>query len=743
MLTWTSALFGITSFLGFVLLARIQLDTFDLRGLELLKLGVYYAVLIVPYFFAGLAMATVFRSWPRSATTLYAVNLVGSAAGCWTFVLLLPRIGGPTALLQVSLMCGFATALFYSLRSIDRAAAIAVAVIILHALYPVTDRLLGFHPASSKSLAEHMKLPGVDIEYTRWTVLARIDVVNAPRLPHPFMGEWIDGDRMRTITIDGDANTWLFRHPKLEEVDTAKTVKLLKPNTYTLAFMLLPSPEEVLIIGAGGGNEVATALAANAGHVTGVELNEAILAQSRDRLSDMWGGFYQTDRATAVNAEGRSFMRSSDKRYDIIQMSGVDTWSGLSSGAYVLSENYLYTVDADRDFLSHLTDDGMLSMGRFRLTPPRESLRMLANALRAMQELGWDRPEDHVMVVSIGHLDQARMLVRRRPFTEQEVRQTANLLALVHPQGNMIWYAPYMTDKLFPNPFLDLVDAVVAGPGAEREFHEAYPYDVTPVGDDRPFFFEYYKWKNFLTDLAGSGSGGQVGASRPVGLTILSFLLVQVAILCGVFIFAPLVILRARGKRMTSGRHVILGFGGLGLGFMFLEVGLMQKLVLLLGHPSHSITTSLFAVLVGSGIGSLVSGTLPMPVRTRIGASVLAIAVIAVAYAFGLDPITSAVLGQPMWVRQCIAVALVALLAFPMGMPFPLSLRNASNLGPAAVPWAWGINGGTSVLGSILCIVVAMSMGFRWVLVISAAIYLLTLPSLLVLAKRAEERTGS
>jgi hypothetical protein len=739
LVTWSASLFALTCLLGFAVLTRIRLDTFELGAMKLAKLGVYYAVLLVPYFFAGSCLAVIFRAWPRRATTLYAVNLVGSGLGCWAFLYGLPLVGGPGAVIEVALAGVLAAGLWQMTRSVRRGALLAGAFVLLHVLHLAGGQILPFHPAPSKSLARYLDLPGAVIEHTSWTPLARIDVVSAPRAPHPFMGEWVSKRDMRTITIDGDANTWLFRHPALDEVDTSETVRHLAPNSYTLAFLMRPSPDEVLVIGPGGGNEVAMALAADASHVTGVELNAAILVQSVERYADMFGHLYQSERATAVVAEGRSWIRRADERYDVIQMSGVDTWSGLSSGAYVLSENYLYTVEAARDMLERLEPRGILSLGRFRLSPPRESLRLFANVLRAMRELGWEEPEEHVVVASVGHLDQARILVGRSAFDARQVRRLRELVGRADPDRSLIWYAPGMGDELAHNPFVALARAVAAGPEAERRFYEAYRYDVTPVYDDRPFFFEYYKWSHYLDDMVGGGRGGQIGASKPIGLSILLFLVVQVTVLCVVFIFAPLVRLRKDGRSFSHKPLVVGGFGALGLGFMFVEVGLMQKLVLFLGHPSTSISVSLFAVLVGSGLGSFTAGAIPWTVERRLAVSVCAVAALSVISALALGPLTSSLLGLPAWARQVIAAGLVMVLAFPMGMPFPLSLSRTGALGPAAVPWAWGINGGASVLGSILCIVMAMALGFRAVLLFAGLLYLAALPCLLGLSRRASD----
>ncbi|MCP4680203.1 MAG: hypothetical protein GY854_32860 [Deltaproteobacteria bacterium] len=754
-ITWSAILFSATNVVGFIILSHVRLDTFEMSSFKLVKLGFYYVVLLVPYFFAGLAVAAIFRSASEKTTSLYCINLAGSGVGCLLFMYLITPLGGPGALFAVSSL-GMVSAFLWSFKEKSKIRIVAVCgLVAICALVPFADKLVPLQSAVSKSLARHLQLPGAEIEFTEWTPLSRIDVVRAPKAFNAFLGEWRSGDQMRTITIDGDANTWVFSHPLLKraielkeqtggslaaiaEQDESKKeniTDILRINEYALAFHIKPNEPEVLIIGAGGGNEVAVALAAGSKHVTGVELNPAIMSQSTHHLKDFFGGLYESERATPVISEGRNFVRRTDKFFDIIQMSGVDTWSGLSSGAYVLSENYLYTVEAIKDYIARLKPDGLLSVGRFRLEPPRESLRNLTNALRALKELGVKNPHRHVAVISYGPPNTARLLVKKSPFTREEVEFYLKLVAESKARESRIWYVPYFFSRFERSPFIEAIDAVVRGPEIEQHFYDKYPYDVSPVYDDKPFFFEYYKWKNFLIDRKMSGSGGQVGASRPVGLTILTYLLLQVFVLCLVFIFVPLLRLRRRGVFLPHKWKVAGGFGALGLAFMFVEVGLMQKLSLCLGHPVYSISVSLVAVLFGSGLGSLVAGRLPMAEEKRVVLALISVVAIIVVYIFALEPLSNAVLALSMGTGRIIVGLLVAVLAFPMGMPFPLSLQKAGTLGPAVVPWAWGINGGASVLGSILCIVVAMAFGFKIVLAVAAVLYLIAIPILFALMK--------
>jgi hypothetical protein len=740
MIVGSAILFAISNLLGFMLLCHVRLDTFEVGVGKLTKLGFYYAILLTPYFFAGLSVATIFREAGRQTTAFYFVNMVGSGVGCQLFMLAITPLGGPKAIAAVSLL-GLSAALIWSTGGSRRLAVTSgVCLVAIAALFPIFDELIPVRPAPTKGLSAAMEFPGARIEFTKWTPLSRIDVAYADLIFHPFIGAWIPGTYTRTITIDGDASTWIFDQRAaanaLREYPDIAHPELLKLNHYGLPFLIKDRPE-TLIIGVGGGNEIAVALYAAAKRVTGVELNSAILSQTTRYLRSFFGDLYDGKRAVPVNAEGRAFIRNSKKQYDIIQMSGVDTWSGLSSGAYVLGENYLYTVEAAKDFITHLKPDGILAIGRFLMQPPRETLRLVSNTLRALKEIGILHPENHLMVMSRGNVAVGVTMVKRSPFTRKEVDTYYDLLTKENHRDDVLWYAPYITTKLKRNAFTGLIASVTTGPKTERVFYDRYLYDVTPVYDNKPFFFEYYKWKNLYRDLKQGGRGGQLGANKPVGLAILLSLLAQVILFSLLFIFVPLLRLRKHGQPLRHPVLLIGGFGGIGLAYMLVEVGFMQKFVLFLGHPSYSISITLSAMLIGSGLGSLAVGRLPMKVEMKLLFSIFSIVAITFIYLLTLDTLFGALIGYDMAWRQAIAFALIALLAFPMGMPFPITLEKCNDLGPHIVPWALGINGAASVLGGVLCIIIAMSVGFIAVLIFAAALYLAALPCLLLLAVAA------
>jgi hypothetical protein len=716
-----AALTGVTALAAFGVLTRIELDTFGLTEGQLAVLLLYYAILVVPYFFGGVALSLIFTTQIESIGLLYGVDLIGSAAGCYLFYLTLEPLGAPRAFVLACAAACVAGALlvrgFESTSPAGKWTAVGGLVVMLGAM-PFADAIIDARPAPSKSLAQKLATSkGARLVSTRWTPISRIDVLEADESTNDFLPLKVPGSIMKMMTADGDANTWMFQH-----ADVRRGVVRPGPaeyTSYTVAFLLKEQPD-VMIIGPGGGNEIFVAHSMGARRIVGVELNPAMLDVTLRTYADFSGHLYGADNARAVVSEGRAFARSlgPDERFDIIQMSGVDTWAGLSSGAYVLSENFLYTTQAFQDFYTHLKEDGILSIGRFRLDPPRESLRLVSVALQALRELGVARPQEHVAALSFGTAFMGRLLVKRSAFTPSEVRLLKREIERAGGGGEL-YYAP---GEVGDNPYSHL--AVSFANGKEQAFFEEYPYDVTPVTDDRPFFFEYYKWSRLLRDLAHPGTGGQVGANRPVGLIILGGLLTQVGLLVLAFVFAPLWLFRRDGMNVPRWGSAVLYFTCLGLGFMFVEIGLMQRFVLFLAHPAYAIPVVLATLLVGSGAGSLLATRLPFTSEVKLRFCLVTIAVLLVVLLAVLRPLFDACLGLPFAARVVLAVSILIPLGIVLGMPFPLGLGRVGASHPHVVPWAWGINGGMSVLGSILAIVIAMGTGFSWVLLGAAGLYL-------------------
>jgi hypothetical protein len=470
-----------------------------------------------------------------------------------------------------------------------------------------------------------------------------------------------------------------------------------------------------------------SALVFGAGHVDGVEINPIIANDvMRGQFHDYSGGIYTHPRVRIVIDDGRSFVRRTPDRYDVIQASLVDTWAATAAGAYTLTENTLYTVEAFNDYLDHLTDDGVLTITRWVM----DGLRLVSLAQAACESRGWNAAE---RLAIIQHDRVATFLLKKSPFTAAEVaalRETADRLGfrvLYAPgvDGAAPFSAPDETiDETSTRSYATLITAT------DRAAFLAQSYsDLTPTTDDRPFYFHTTKIENqFHTAFGRSMLFGN-------GLSALMTLMTISVALVFLFVLAPLAV---ASRSLPRGWFAWLAyFGALGAGFMLIEVSILQRFVLLLGHPVYSLTVTLFSLLLGTGVGAAWSRRLDEAALARSAAIALGlIAAVGILVIVVLTPIIAWAIPFARPIRIAIAVATLVPIGVLLGVPMPTGLRLLQNRAPDMIAWAWGINGALSVLGATVAIFIAMNWGFRITLVAASATYLVGLVALTSAARR-------
>ena len=421
------------------------------------------------------------------------------------------------------------------------------------------------------------------------------------------------------------------------------------------------------MIGTGGGRDLLSALVFGASSVDGVEINPIIVNDvMRDRFKDYSGGVYENPAVHVHVEDGRSFVRRSPEHYDIIQASLVDTWAATAAGAFTLTENSLYTVEAFGDYLDHLNDRGVLSISRWVF----DGLRLISLAQEQCARRGWSAA-DRLAVIQ--HDSVATFLLKKTPFTAEE---RDHLAAVSRDLGFTILYLPGMPPPSLGDNRDDYARLILAPD--RNAFYAAYPFDVRPTTDDRPFFFHTTKLRNqtFIATILGLLGHPVVRPSNPGawgtgGLTALLVLLGISFGLVVLFIVGPLAV-TARGALAPGWRRWLAYFACLGGGFMLIEVALLQRFVLLLGHPVYSLTVTLLSLLLGTGVGSLLSRRVP-PSGTRVAAGVACLAVAVFAFLWGstLPALINVAIGWVLPVRLMVAVALMFPAGMLMGIPCP------------------------------------------------------------------------
>lgn len=709
---WACLLAALTTVIGLGIATRIPLDTYmETDVLQYAYIFLYYAFLIVPYFFMGLAITLLLSHFTKVVHKLYFYNLLGSALGCVLFLLLLTQLGGEGGTMATIALMALAAAPLFQKKSLALASAGVTLLFVL--LVPVATSVFPVMPAPSKALGEfYAKTPDLTVESTEWNPVARIDVASAPSFSK--LVHYHDAVVRKIFTIDGDAYTFLYKFDK-----PYPEVEVLGKTIYGSGYFFRPL-DNVAVVGLGGGADIMTALHFQAKKITGIEINQAMLNAAENSYKKMNFKYnpYHAPGVTIVHEEGRSFMRRSEEKYDLIQMSGVDTWAATATGAYVLSENYLYTREAFEEYYAHLKPNGMLCMIRWWFKPPREELRLVTSQAEVLKARGITAPWMHFVV--LGQNGLVAVVTKMTPFTNGDIQ------ALVSHLGTgegavQVMYAPGANVAGNTNEYYRYFAAMKQG--KSEQFIEKYPYKLAPVNDDRPFFFEFYKWGEMFKEK--HGEGGYLVAGSPMGYSILLLSLLQALAIGSIFIIWPLWRFKRQGLKTDGAGGLIVYFAALGLAFMFVEVALMQKFVLFLGHPTYSIAVTMSSLLIFSGIGSFFAGKLRMEGRRMVLFATLAAAALVAVYAFALTPFFNALLGLPLEGRVATAVLALAPLGFLMGVPFPTGLAYARQAGEGFVAWAFGVNGVASVAASVLCIILALVAGFKLVLGVAVVMYLL------------------
>ncbi len=513
--------------------------------------------------------------------------------------------------------------------------------------------------------------------------------------------------------------------------DLAK-LAYLDGQTASLPYRLLTAPD-VLVLGAGGGEEVLRALYHGAGKVTAVELDKHMAELVMTEAGDFSGRLYGRAEVDLHIAEARSFVARSAARYDLIQLALVDSFSAAAAGVVALNESTLYTVEAFEAYLDRLKPGGLLAVTRWLKLPPRDSLKLVATVAEALENRGVKDAAARIalirgcktstLIVKHGPLADTD-LAAIRTFAAERAFDIAWLPGLAEAEANRF-------NKL-DAPHFYLGARALLGEGRDEIFGD-YKFALKPATDDRPYFFNSFKWAA-LPELLDLGAGGGL-AHVEWGYVILTATLVQAALAGGVLILLPLWAGRAgraaAGGAGAWGRARLVGyFLALGLGFMFVEMAFIQRFTLFLGHPLYAIAVVLAAFLVFAGLGSGYAERLVAWFEARTGwplgatAIIAALVLIAGIYLGVLPVLLNALLPWPEGARIALAVALIAPLAFVMGMPFPIGLARIAREAEGLIPWAWGINGCASVVSAVLATLLAIHIGFAAVLGCAIFIYL-------------------
>jgi spermidine synthase len=666
-----------------------------LTAANFLRVAAIYAFAAVPFFLTGLQFSVVFARESAKIPRLYGADLAGGALACVAIVPLLNRMGGPNVVLLAGLVAALAAVVWspaskYRRRTLGLATAI-ILLIVLNRSGRVVDVVW------AKGILQE------NVEFSRWNAISRVEVDHAE-------------DGSKRIVIDADAATSIMNaDPRNWEGSRWQTNLMTSPAAVANA---LRPHGDYAIIGPGGGVDVLRAVANGSPSVTGIEINP-IIADTimRGRYADFAYHLYQRPQVHIHVADGRSFIRSSTANYDVVEMTLVDTWASTAAGAFALSENNLYTTQAFREYFDHLKPDGMIAITRWEFQVPREALRVASLATETLHQLGINEVSRHFIVVSQDELDEdginVSVLAKKSEFTPQEENALQQFVAR-HPPLQVLYSPSGHQD----NAFSQLIAS-----NDPYSFSHGYPYNVTPVTDNAPFFFFTLKTGQIFRRTHHS-----MDWKVNLGVTVLAMLLVISVVAVLAFLVLPLLIERIPSNRPAP---ALLYFVAIGLGYILVEVSFIQRFVLFLGHPTYALTVVIFLLLLSSGAGSVASHTWLSESR-RVWIPLLVICAALIVYIGILPGLLDRFVGAAFLIKLLISGFLLVPLGFAMGMPFPTGLRAVAETfetrsQASSIEWAWAMNAASSVLGSVLAIVVAVQFGLNVTLTCGAAAYALAL----------------
>ena len=685
-----------------------------------LWLVLLYLVLSTPFFCAANAIGLVLIAFRDRAGRVYAADLVGAGLGSVVLLGLLYRLW-PEEILRIIASAGLVAMCLGALELRARPGVwFGAAVIGLAATIAIPTALLRFEPGPYKGLSQALLIDGTRVTLERSSPLGRVSVIESPRVPlrsapglslsstsepPDQLGVFIDGDNLQVITAaSGDDERLAF----LAETTSALAYRIATPGT-------------VLIPSAGGGMEILRAQRLGAQLVDAVELNPQVADLLREEFSDYTGGLLKRPGVRLHIGDARGFLAANERRYDLIQMSLTGAAGGGLGG---LNEDYLHTVEAFRLYLGHLEPGGFLSITRWAQIPPRDSLKLVATIIAALESSGVADAADRLLMIR--GWQTSTLLVKNGPVTTGEVRRLREFCDAL--SFDVVWFPGIRTEQVniynqLPAPwYFEGVQALL-GP-ARTDFTAAYVFDIRPATDDRPYFQNFFRWSVLTEAWRAKDRGGM--ALLEAGYLLLVTTLVQ-ALLAGLLlILLPLVLFAPLAQTSRRLRwQVFAYFAGIGLAFLFVEIAFLQKLMLLVHHPTVALSLVLATFLLGAGAGSAWSSRFPTAQsRILLIGAVAGIVLLGALYGAAFDALIGELAAWPTAARALVAAGLLAPLAFCMGMPFPLALRE---LDEPLVPWAWGINGCASVVSAALATLLAVDFGFSAVLWIALALYVLIL----------------
>ncbi|HDZ20294.1 hypothetical protein LCGC14_0204990 [marine sediment metagenome] len=689
------------------------------------------AALLGPFFLAATALGVALMDRPQHVPGHYAANLIGSGIGAIVAVALMAVLTTGQLLTAISLAACAAAAVVVPWRR-RRAAVIGIVAVLAVAAVNVW---LPHRPVVSqyKTLSLLRSMPRTRIIHSAEGPLGRLDVVASPSIHHgpglslqytrdlpPHVLMLIDGDELGAVYDCPQRSDWEFQDY----------------TTAAAAYHLRDRPS-ALIIGAGGGAEIGLALYHHCPRIVALEMNPRVIAAMTGPLAGRGGRVYEAQNVQVLNREARGYLSAGRERFDIIQLPILEAFGASGAGLQAAQESYLYTVESLSMMLDRLSDRGVLAVTRWTKTPPRDGPRTFDTAAQMLRRRGLDPARHLAMIRSWATVT---VLVSKPPLTQADADAVR---AFCRERSFDVCYLPGIEAgevnrwHVLDRPHYYEAARMLLG-GDRDDYIASYPFAIDAATDDRPYFSHFFRWRSldFIRRQAG-----RLGRSHlEMGYVLLLAALLQTVVLAVVLIVLPLV--AGRRALAAGGRTwvVLAYFLLLGAGFMLLEMGFLQRLILYLAHPIYAAAAAIGSFLVWAGLGSLLSQRWPVAPKRVVVFAAAAVVGLGVVYVVALGPWLAMTQHLSMAVRFAIATVTVAPLAVAMGHLFPTAIRMIRPTHQALVPWAWAVNGCASVAATVAAPLLAMTIGFTRLTLLAVAAYALAALAALLLPSAPRNR---
>jgi spermidine synthase len=722
-----AAMMALAMPLSFLLAQQVPFNPLELLWdtSQLPKLFAIYLLVVLPFFFGGAGIGLVLWRSGTEAGRVYAADIFGAGVGSLGVVAMLFFMP-PNDLLMVLAALGlFAAAVAaIELKTQPEWLAKLFSGLALLAFAAAHAGWLNLHPSQYKDLSQTLNISGTRAIEERAGPLGQVTVVESTRIPFrhaPGMSLNAVDEPPSQLEMFVDGNgPMVLTHFDGNLAPLAYLGQLTSALPYHVLESVVTRPH-VLVLGAGAGTDVLQAFYYRVGRVDAVELDSNVIDLVRNRFGDFSGNLYRRPDVQVHEGEARGFASAGTGYYDLIQVALLDSFGVASAGLYGLSESYLYTVEALQTYLDRLAPGGVLSITRWLTLPPRDSLKLFATAIAALEETGVPDPASRL--VMIRGWKTVTLLVKNSDFSPDEI---AAIKEFGRTRSFDLAYYPGMRAEeanrynMLAQPYF--YEAAVALLGPERQdFIDRYKFYIEPATDDRPYFFRFFKWNAAIELFSLRQQGGMALLDWSYPLLVAT--LVQAVLASILLILTPLAASPARETLPSA--SAALYFLAIGFAFMFMEIAFIQKFILFLAHPLYALAVVLCAFLVFAALGSWLAGR-KQGRAAGVRSVTVAIAVlgaVALLYLAFLPGLFETLIHLPDPAKIGISAALIALPGICMGVPFPAGMARLACARPDAIPWAWAINGFASVVGAVLASLLAVHLGFTAVILLSVVLY--------------------